>query len=63
MATSLQDFSGSAANGVVAGAIAPLVMDSTRKLAVASLLMMGVGLVAWLVVKRRWPQTGRAAIA
>jgi DHA1 family bicyclomycin/chloramphenicol resistance-like MFS transporter len=63
MASSLQAFIGSTANGIVAGVIAPLVMDSTRQLAVASLLMMGVGLVAWLVVKRRWPQTGRAAIA
>lgn len=63
MASSLQAFIGSSANGIVAGVIAPLVMDSTRQLAVASLLMMGVGLVAWLVVKRRWPETGRAAIA
>lgn len=63
MASSLQAFIGSSANGIVAGVIAPLVMDSTRQLAVASLLMMGVGLVAWLVVKRHWPETGRAAIA
>jgi DHA1 family bicyclomycin/chloramphenicol resistance-like MFS transporter len=63
MASSLQAFIGSTANGIVAGVIAPLVMDSTRQLAVASLLMMGVGLVAWLMVKRRWPETGRAAIA
>ncbi|MBC5784236.1 multidrug effflux MFS transporter [Ramlibacter sp. USB13] len=62
MASSLQAFIGSAANGIVAGAIAPLVMHSTRQLAVASLLMMGVGLVSWLVVKWRWPETGRAAI-
>jgi DHA1 family bicyclomycin/chloramphenicol resistance-like MFS transporter len=63
MASSLQAFIGSTANGIVAGVIAPLVMDSTRQLAVASLLMMGVGLVAWLVVKRRGPERGRAAIA
>jgi DHA1 family bicyclomycin/chloramphenicol resistance-like MFS transporter len=63
MASSLQAFIGSTANGIVAGVIAPLVMDSTRQLAVASLLMMGVGLVAWLVVKRRWPEPGRAALA
>ncbi len=62
MASSLQATIGSAANGVVAGVIAPLVMHSTRALAVGSLLMMGVGLVAWLVVKTRWPQTGRRAI-
>ncbi len=62
MASSLQAFIGSAANGIVAGAIAPLVMHSTRQLAVASLLMMSVGLFAWLFVKRRWPETGRAAL-
>ncbi|HET8746523.1 MAG TPA: MFS transporter, partial [Ramlibacter sp.] len=59
MASSLQAFIGSAANGFVAGAIAPLVMDSTRELALASMGMMSVGLVAWLVVKKRWPETGR----
>jgi DHA1 family bicyclomycin/chloramphenicol resistance-like MFS transporter len=59
MASSLQAFIGSAANGFVAGAIAPMVMDSTRQLAVASLAMMGIGLVAWLLVKRNWPDTGR----
>ncbi|HEY0824198.1 MAG TPA: multidrug effflux MFS transporter [Ramlibacter sp.] len=63
MASSLQAFIGSAANGIVAGAIAPLVMHSTKQLAVASLLMMSVGLFAWLYVKRRWPETGRAALA
>lgn len=63
MASSLQAFIGSAANGIVAGAIAPLVMHSTRQLAVASLLMMSVGLCAWLYVKRRWPETGREALA
>jgi DHA1 family bicyclomycin/chloramphenicol resistance-like MFS transporter len=63
MASSLQAFIGSSANGLVAGVIAPLVMDSTRELAVASLLMMSTGLFAWLYVKRRWPQTGRDAIA
>ncbi|MDE2402847.1 MAG: multidrug effflux MFS transporter [Burkholderiales bacterium] len=53
MASSLQAFVGSAANGVVAGAIAPLVMHSTVRLSVASLLMMCVGLVAWGWVQRR----------
>jgi MFS transporter, DHA1 family, multidrug resistance protein len=38
-------------------------MHSTRALAVASLLMMCVGLVAWLFVKNLWPETGRHAIA
>jgi DHA1 family bicyclomycin/chloramphenicol resistance-like MFS transporter len=53
---------GSAANGVVAGAVAPLVMHSTRALAVTSLLMMSVGLVAWLVLRKRWPETGAHSI-
>jgi DHA1 family bicyclomycin/chloramphenicol resistance-like MFS transporter len=62
MASSLQAFIGSAANGIVAGVVAPLVMHSSRALAIASMLMLGVGLVAWLTVKLRWPETGRAAI-
>lgn len=62
MASSLQAFIGSTANGIVAGVIAPLVMGSTRQLAVASLLMMSVGLVSWLFLKWRWPETGRSAI-
>lgn len=53
MASSLQAFVGSVANGLVAGVIAPLVMHSTQALAVASLLMMSVGLIAWTWVKRR----------
>lgn len=51
MASSLQACVGSVANGFVAGAIAPLVMHSAVGLAVASLLMMGIGLVAWIWVK------------
>jgi MFS transporter, DHA1 family, multidrug resistance protein len=53
MASSLQACVGSAANGLVAGLIAPLVMHSTVSLAAASLLMMSVGGVSWLWVKRR----------
>jgi DHA1 family bicyclomycin/chloramphenicol resistance-like MFS transporter len=59
MASSLQACVGAAANGVVAGVIAPLVMHSTRSLAVASILMMSVGLVAWVFLRTRWPQTGK----
>ncbi|MEO6033423.1 MAG: multidrug effflux MFS transporter [Burkholderiaceae bacterium] len=51
MASSFQACVGSLANGLVAGVIAPLVMHSTVWLAVASLLMMGVGVVAWVWVK------------
>jgi DHA1 family bicyclomycin/chloramphenicol resistance-like MFS transporter len=53
MASSLQAFVGSAANGLVAGVVAPLVMHSTVGLAFASLLMMGVGIIAWMWVKPR----------
>ncbi|MDO8443720.1 MAG: multidrug effflux MFS transporter [Candidatus Azambacteria bacterium] len=59
MASSLQAFVASMANGLVAGVIAPLVMHSTVWLAVASLTMLGVGLFAWLLVHRRWPEIGR----
>ncbi|WP_119966431.1 multidrug effflux MFS transporter [Simplicispira lacusdiani] len=61
MASSLQAFVGSAANGLVAGVVAPLVMHSTAQLATASLLMMGIGLLAWLYLHRRWPDIGRTA--
>lgn len=47
MASSLQACIGSVANALVAGVIAPLVMHSTVSLAVASLLMSSIGLVAW----------------
>lgn len=60
MASSLQAFVGSAANGIVAGAVAPLVMHSAKLLACTSLLMMSVGLVSWLWLHRRWPEIGRA---
>jgi len=53
MASSFQACVGSLANAVVAGVIAPLVMHSTVWLAVASLLMMSVGMLAWLWVKPR----------
>jgi DHA1 family bicyclomycin/chloramphenicol resistance-like MFS transporter len=55
MASSLQMFIGSAANAIVAGMIAPLVMHSTVALALTSLAMLGVGLGAWLWVKPRLP--------
>jgi DHA1 family bicyclomycin/chloramphenicol resistance-like MFS transporter len=53
MASSLQAFVGSTANGIVAGVIAPLVMHSTVGLATASLVMLCIGLVAWSWVKSR----------
>ena len=53
MASSLQACIGSAANALVAGAIAPLVMHSAPALAIASLLMMGIGVAAWWWVRPR----------
>lgn len=51
MASSLQACIGSAANGLVAGVVVPLVMHSTLALALASISMMGIGLLAWIKVK------------
>lgn len=59
MASSLQMFVGSSANGIVAGVISPLVMHSTVALASASVLMMCVGLCAWVFIRSRWPDIGR----
>jgi DHA1 family bicyclomycin/chloramphenicol resistance-like MFS transporter len=52
MAASLQACVGSAANGLVAGVVAPLVMHWTLGLAVGSMAMMSVGLLAWRWLKR-----------
>jgi DHA1 family bicyclomycin/chloramphenicol resistance-like MFS transporter len=59
MASSLQAVIGSTANGLVAGAIAPLVMHSAIGLALTSALMMAIGLVSWSWLHRRWPEIGR----
>ncbi|MBS0402922.1 MAG: Bcr/CflA family drug resistance efflux transporter, partial [Proteobacteria bacterium] len=61
MASSLQAFVGATANGLVAGVVAPLVMHSTVLLALASLLMMCVGLLSWVYLHHRWPEIGRTA--
>ena len=58
MASSLQMFVGATANGLVAGVISALVMHSTVALAATSLGMMGVGMVSWIYVRRRWPMLG-----
>ena len=63
LTSSLQAVIGSTANGLVAGAIAPLVMHSTHALAIASILFLMIGLVAWLFLHRRWPEIGRAISA
>ncbi|MDI1259890.1 multidrug effflux MFS transporter [Aquabacterium sp.] len=53
MAASLQAFVGAASNGLVAGVLSPLVMHSTQYLAMASLALMSVGLLAWTYLQRR----------
>ncbi|MDP1899036.1 MAG: multidrug effflux MFS transporter [Rubrivivax sp.] len=53
MASSVQACVGSLANALVAGVVAPLVMHSTLALAVTSLVMMSVGMGAWLWVRPR----------
>jgi len=63
MASSLQAVIGSTANGIVAGLIAPLVMHSTLALALTSMLMLGIGLVAWVWLHGRWPEIGRRVAA
>ena len=60
MASSLQAFVGASTNGLVAGLVAPLVMHSAVLLAAASLAMLSVGLLAWVLMHRRWPEIGRA---
>ncbi len=55
MASSMQACIGAVANGVVAGLIAPLVMHSTLGLALTSLAMLAVGVMAWLWVRPRLP--------
>ena len=59
MASSLQAFIGSSANGVVAGVLVPLVMHSTLLMAVSSILLMAIGLCAWIYLHHRWPEIGR----
>jgi DHA1 family bicyclomycin/chloramphenicol resistance-like MFS transporter len=53
LASSLQAVIGSVANAFVAGLISPLVMHSARGLALASMGLMSIGLVAWLIVNSR----------
>jgi DHA1 family bicyclomycin/chloramphenicol resistance-like MFS transporter len=55
LASSLQAFVGSVANGLVAGVISPLVMHSHVALALMSAAFLGIGLLAWQWVKKRVP--------
>lgn len=61
MASSLQAVIGSAANGLVAGVVAPLVMHSATALAITSFAFLAVGLLAWLWLRRQWPETGASS--
>ena len=62
MASSMQAFVGSSANGLVAGLIAPLVMHSTILLALSSLLMLCIGMLSWIFLHHRWPEIGRTPV-
>jgi len=53
MAASLQSSIASTANGLVAGVVAPLVMHSVLALALTSMAMMAIGVLAWLWVRPR----------
>jgi DHA1 family bicyclomycin/chloramphenicol resistance-like MFS transporter len=63
MASSLQAVIAATANGIVAGVVAPLVMHSTMALALTSIGMLAIGLVAWVWLHRRWPEIGRRVAA
>jgi DHA1 family bicyclomycin/chloramphenicol resistance-like MFS transporter len=52
---SLHAMTGAIGNALVAGLLAPWVMDTTRSLALASFILMGLGLVAWLLLRLRYP--------
>ena len=62
MASSLQAFVGSTANGLVAGVVAPLVMHSALALAATSLAMMSIG-VDRLALGQAAPAHRRAGLA
>jgi DHA1 family bicyclomycin/chloramphenicol resistance-like MFS transporter len=62
MASSMQAVISSIASGIVAGMVAPLVMDSALELAVASLVLLGVGLVAWIWLRHYWPEIGMPVV-
>ena len=58
MASSLQSVVGSVANGIVAGAVAPLVMHSASGMAIMSAAFLAIGLFSWLWLHKRWPEIG-----
>jgi DHA1 family bicyclomycin/chloramphenicol resistance-like MFS transporter len=60
MASSFQAAVGAVANGLVAGVLAPAVMHSAFALAVTALVLLMVGLVAWMLVRGNLPAQPRA---
>jgi DHA1 family bicyclomycin/chloramphenicol resistance-like MFS transporter len=63
MAASMLAFVGSLANGLVAGVVAPLAMHSALAMALVSGALMLLGLVAWAVLRHRWPDAAVGASA
>jgi DHA1 family bicyclomycin/chloramphenicol resistance-like MFS transporter len=55
MAASMHACISSVANGLVAGAVVPLVMHSTLALALTSMAMLSIGLAAWWWLRRSAP--------
>ena len=53
LASSLLAVVGSVANALVAGALVPSVMHSSRAMAWACFGLMCIGLISWLIVRRR----------
>ncbi len=62
MAASLQIFMASMSNSITAGVLAPLVMHSTVSLAWMSVAILSVGLCAWMLAHRRWPEIGKVVV-
>jgi DHA1 family bicyclomycin/chloramphenicol resistance-like MFS transporter len=47
---------------LVAGVVSPLVMHSPVALAATSLLLMCIGLCAWMFIRKRWPDIGQHVV-
>lgn len=58
MASSLQAFVMALVNGVVAGVVAPFVMYRYISLSLASLLILLLGLLCWVILRTRCPNLG-----
>ncbi len=60
MASSLQSFAVSAIIGLASGLLVPLILHSTELMALAMLAFTACGGLGWLVIRRRWPKSGRS---